>query len=125
MDAVRTGSIVQLPRPLLADGFRDLQRPAARNGKRRPWLRWSCLLVFLSVTACLYPMFPAAAQSSTCQFAFAGWISTQLELREARSAHRACRREARTACTAQQGRIHDLEQRLRLLRNYVDGYCRR
>lgn len=68
----------------------------------------------------------AAAQSSqTCEFALAGWVSTQLELQEARTAYRACRREHRTACTAEQGRVRTLEQRLRLMRNYIDGYCRR
>lgn len=68
----------------------------------------------------------AGAQSSlTCEFAIGGWLSTQVELQEARSAYRACRREARTACTAEQGRIQTLEQRVRLLRNYIDGYCRR
>ncbi|HET9427007.1 MAG TPA: hypothetical protein VFO69_01465 [Allosphingosinicella sp.] len=69
---------------------------------------------------------PAAGQSSqTCEFALLGWISTQLELREARRAQRACTDEQRTACTAEQGRVRALELRLRLLRNYVDGYCRR
>ena len=68
----------------------------------------------------------AAAQSSrTCEFALAGWIGTQLELQEARSAYQACTRAHRTACTAEQGRVRSLEQRLKLLRNYVDGYCRR
>lgn len=69
---------------------------------------------------------PVAAQSSqTCEFALAGWVSTQLELQEARIDYRACRREHRNACTAEQGRIQSLEQRLRLLRNHIDGYCRR
>ena len=69
---------------------------------------------------------PARPQSSqTCEFALAGWLSAQVELQEARSAYRACRRAARSACTAEQGRVQAVEQRLRLLRNYVDGYCRR
>ena len=70
---------------------------------------------------------PAApAQSTqTCEFALAGWIGTQVELQQARGDYRACAREHRTACTAEQGRIRLLEERLKLLRNYVDGYCRR
>ena len=55
----------------------------------------------------------------------AGWLATQVELGEARSAYRECRRAAHSACTAEQGRIQTLEQQLRLLRNYIDGYCRR
>ena len=69
---------------------------------------------------------PTGAQSSqTCEFTLAGWLGTQVELQEARGAYRECRREARSACTAEQGRVQSLEQHLRLLRNYIDGYCRR
>ena len=70
---------------------------------------------------------PAAnAQSShTCEFALAGWIASQMELGEARAAYRDCIRARNSACTAEQGRIRTTEQRLRLLRNYIDGYCRR
>lgn len=69
---------------------------------------------------------PTGAQSSqACEFALAGGLGTQVELQEARGAYRECRREARSACTAEQGRVQSLEQRLRLLRNYIDGYCRR
>lgn len=69
---------------------------------------------------------PAGGQAShTCEFAVSGWVATQLELAEARSAYRDCRRGRQSACTAEQGRIRALEDRLRLLRNYVDGYCRR
>ena len=55
----------------------------------------------------------------------AGWLSTQIELGEARAAFRTCIRARNAACTAEQGRIRALEQRMRLLRNYIDGYCRR
>jgi hypothetical protein len=72
------------------------------------------------------PAAPPGAQTSlTCEFALSGWVLTQLELAEARSAERACRRARSSACTAEQGRVVSLEQRLRLLRNYVNGYCRR
>jgi hypothetical protein len=79
-----------------------------------------------AIAAFALPLAPAAAQSSqTCEFTVAGWLATQVELREARTAYRACAREHRTACTAEQGRVQALEQQLRLLRNYIDGYCRR
>jgi hypothetical protein len=68
---------------------------------------------------------PGGQASLTCEFALAGWISTELELGEARGAYRACRRARQSACTAEQGRVQALEQQLRLLRNYVNGYCRR
>lgn len=69
---------------------------------------------------------PSAGQASlTCEFALAGWIATEVELGEARSAYRACRRARQSACTAEQGRVQALDQQLRLLRNYVNGYCRR
>lgn len=69
---------------------------------------------------------PAFAQATAaCEYALAGWAATRLELAEARAALRACRREGRTACTAEQGRVQAAEQQLRLLRQYVDGYCRR
>lgn len=81
------------------------------------------LLGALSIALAPAPV--AGAQSSTCEFAAAGWISTQMELRDARRAYRACIREGRTSCTAEQGRVRLLEQRLKLLRNYLDGYCAR
>ena len=68
---------------------------------------------------------PGGEASLTCEFALAGWIATEVELGEARSAYRACRRARHSACTAEQGRVQSLEQQLRLLRNYVNGYCRR
>jgi hypothetical protein len=68
---------------------------------------------------------PGGQASLTCEFAIAGWAATQIELAEARGAYRACRREHQSACTAEQGRVRMLEQRLRLMRNYVNGYCRR
>jgi hypothetical protein len=71
------------------------------------------------------PAPPGGQASLTCEFAVAGWISTELELGEARGAYRACRRARQSACTAEQGRVRSLEQQLRLLRNYVNGYCRR
>ena len=72
------------------------------------------------------PAAPPGGQASlTCEYAVAGWISTEIELGQARSAYRACRQARQSACTAEQGRVHALEQQLRLLRNYVDGYCRR
>ena len=69
---------------------------------------------------------PGGGQASlTCEFAVSGWIATQLELAEARRAYRDCRRAGQSACTTEQARIQSLEQRLSLLRNYVNGYCRR
>jgi hypothetical protein len=68
---------------------------------------------------------PGGQASLTCEFAVAGWAATQVELAEARSAYRTCRREHQSACTAEQGRVRTLEQRLTLMRNYVNGYCRR
>jgi hypothetical protein len=69
---------------------------------------------------------PGGAQSSlTCDYAVAAWAMTQIELAEARANLRACRRERRTACTAQQGQLTAIEQRVVLLRNYIEGYCSR
>ena len=68
---------------------------------------------------------PVAASAQTCDFAVAGWIATRIELQEARRDYQACLRALRTSCTAEEGRVRDLEQRLRLLNNYVEGYCRR
>jgi hypothetical protein len=83
-------------------------------------LRWLCVGAGLIGAA-----WPAAAPAQTCDFAIAGWIATRVELQEARSAYQACLRAHRTSCTAEEGRVRDLEQRLRLLNNYVEGYCRR
>ena len=67
----------------------------------------------------------SAQPSQTCEFAVAGWLATQVELRDARRDYDACT-EARTrACTAEQGRVRLLRERLRLVRNYLDSYCRR
>lgn len=63
--------------------------------------------------------------SHTCEFALAGWVTTRVELSEARNAHQRCVEARVTACTAEQGRVRLLEERLRLIRNYVEGYCRR
>lgn len=68
---------------------------------------------------------PGGQASLTCEYALAGWIATEIDLGEARRAYRECRRARQSACTAEQGRVQALEQQLRLLRNYVDGYCRR
>ena len=85
----------------------------------------SCLAM-LGVAAAVLAQPSANAQSShTCEFALAGWVGTQLELGEARAAYGNCVRARTVSCTAEQGRIRLLEQRLRLLRNYIDGYCRR
>lgn len=82
-------------------------------------------LRFLGLAAALVAS-PAAAQSTrTCEFAVAGWLTTQVERREARAAYRDCIRAGARACTAEQGRVQLLEQRLRLMRTYIDGYCRR
>ena len=87
--------------------------------------RLSPIRLVAATAAFAIPLAPAAAQSQTCEFALAGWLVTQVELRDARNAYRECRRATRSACTAEQGRIQTLEQRLRLTRQYIDGYCRR
>ena len=81
--------------------------------------------VAVALLAAGAPAPPGGQASLTCEFALAGWISTELELGEARGAYRACRRARQSACTTEQGRVRSLEQQLRLLRNYVNGYCRR
>ena len=80
-------------------------------------------MLFAATNASAAP--PGGSASLTCEYAVAGWVSTEIELGEARSAYRACRRARQSACTAEQGRVRSLEQQLRLLRNYVNGYCRR
>ena len=83
-------------------------------------------LLIIALACALVWVSPASAQSSTtCEFALVGWVSTQVELQEARRQYETCTRAHRTACTAESGRVQSLEQRLKLLRNYVDGYCRR
>ena len=67
----------------------------------------------------------AADHVRTCDFALAGWLSTQGELEEAQAAFRMCREERKAACKVERGRVRMLEQRVRLLRNYVDRHCRR
>ena len=73
----------------------------------------------------LAPTAGAGQVSHTCEFALAGWLGTQIELREGRAAYQACLKARVVACTAEQGRVRLLEERLRLLRGYVDRYCRR
>ena len=82
-------------------------------------------LRFLCLAAAVAGSAAAAQTTHTCEFAVAGWFTTQIELREARAAYRDCLRARIRACTAEQGRVQLLEQRLRLIRNYIDGYCRR
>lgn len=67
----------------------------------------------------------AADHDRTCDFALDGWLVAQVELEEARTAFLACREERKAACKAERGRVRMLEQRVRLLRNYVDRHCRR
>jgi hypothetical protein len=95
--------------------------------KRRAVLHHFSVASCLAVIACasfVQPS-PAAAQSATCQFAVAGWLGARLELQQARKAYRDCLSARRTACTAEHGRVRQLEQQIRLMRNYVDGYCTR
>jgi hypothetical protein len=82
-------------------------------------------LRFLGLAAAVAGSAAAAQSTRTCEFAVAGWFTTQIELREARAAYRDCSQARTRACTAEQGRVQLLEQRLRLMRNYIDGYCRR
>jgi hypothetical protein len=65
----------------------------------------------------------AAGPSRSCEFALDGRLSTQMELEEAQAAFLACKEERKTACKAARGRVRMLEQRLRLLRNYLDRHC--
>lgn len=84
------------------------------------------LKMMLGGVAAMLAAHGAGAQTSrTCEYAVAGWFATQLDLGEARTAYRACTRARASACTAEQGRVRTLEQQLRLLRQYLDGYCRR
>jgi hypothetical protein len=103
-----------------------------RYGRRRAGdpcpiaLRAVATVVASASIATTSPAGPPGGQASlTCEFALAGWIATEVDLGEARRAYRDCRRARQSACTAEQGRVQALEQQLRLLRNYVDGYCRR
>ena len=67
----------------------------------------------------------ASDHGRTCDFALDGWLVAQVELEEAQAAFLACREERKAACKAERGRARMLEQRVRLLRNYVDRHCRR
>lgn len=66
----------------------------------------------------------AAGPSRTCEYALDGRLSTQIELEEAQAAFLSCREERKAACKAARARVRMLEQRLRLLRNYLDRHCR-
>jgi hypothetical protein len=66
----------------------------------------------------------AAGLPRTCELALDGRLSTQMELEEAQAAFLACKEERKTACKAARGRVRMLEQRLRLLRSYLDRHCR-
>lgn len=66
----------------------------------------------------------ASDHDRTCDFALDGWLVAQVELEEAQAALLACK-ERNAACKVERGRVRMLEQRVRLLRNYVDRHCRR
>ena len=67
----------------------------------------------------------ASAPSRTCDFALSGWLGAQAELEEAQVAYLECREARKSRCRAARGRVRMLEQRVKLLRNYVDRHCRR
>lgn len=67
----------------------------------------------------------AADHGRTCDSALAGWLSAQTELEGVQAEFLACREERKAACKAERARVRMLEQRVRLLRNYVDRHCRR
>jgi hypothetical protein len=67
----------------------------------------------------------AADHDRNCDFALDGWLVAQMELEEAQTAFLACKEERKAGCKVERGRVRMLEQRVRLLRNYVDRHCRR
>jgi hypothetical protein len=75
--------------------------------------------------AVVHPLAAHAQASRTCEFALAAWVATRLELQEAREARRLCGDARFHACTSEEGRVRNLEQRLVLVRQYIEGYCRR
>lgn len=67
----------------------------------------------------------ASDHGRTCDFALDGWLVAQVELEQARTAFLACKEERKAACKVERARVRMLDQRVRLLRNYVDRHCRR
>lgn len=60
-----------------------------------------------------------AQPSSICQVAVTAIIATELELQEAKKVLRRCERAGRTSCATERGRIRNLRQQLKPLRNLL------
>lgn len=87
--------------------------------RKQPWR------VALIAALALASASAAAQTSATCEFTIAALFATRIELQNAKKGYRDCMRSARTKCTAEESRMRELEQHLKLLSNYLDGYCTR
>jgi hypothetical protein len=86
---------------------------------KRPWL--AAMIAALAMTST-----GAAGQTSgTCEFTVAALFATRIELQNAKKGYQECMRSNRTKCTAEESRMRELEQHLKLLSNYLDRYCMR
>lgn len=68
---------------------------------------------------------PLRAQpSASCQVAVTAYVATQVELEPARKAHRRCKEEG-VSGQVEFARIQDLQQRLKMVHDYIERYCTR
>ena len=84
--------------------------------------RWKGIPV---IAAALSAAAASAQTSPTCQSALAALLGIRVAIEEAKGDRRSCIRRGHTMCTAEEGRIRELEQQLALVRNYVERYCAR
>ena len=87
--------------------------------RKQPWRAAMIASLALASTGA------AAQTSATCEFTVAALFATRLQRQEAKKAYQDCVRSGRTKCTAEEGRMRELEQHLKLLSNYLDRYCMR
>lgn len=89
-------------------------------------LSWKLPRVTCLAALALSASAPVSAQSSpTCQSAIAALIGLQFAIEEEKADHRRCMQSGRTTCTAEEGRVRELEQQRKLVRNYLERYCSR
>lgn len=87
---------------------------------------WKLPRVLFLAAIALNASAPVSAQTSpTCQSAIAALLGLQFAIEEEKADHRRCRQSGRSSCTAEEGRVRELELQRKLVRNYLERYCSR
>ena len=87
---------------------------------------WKLPRITLLAAIALNASAPVSAQTSpTCESAIAALLALRIALEGEKAEHRRCMKSGRTTCTAEEGRVRELELQNKLVRNYLERYCSR